>query len=87
MKESREERERKRPKFQALRYLLGNYQKVGIKHKCVIMLTINTIMWALPASVICCGWDVSAGVGLQSVYVVFMHTCLRKKGMSSPFEI
>lgn len=56
-------RERRRPKFQALRYLLGNYQKVGIKYKCIIMLTINTIMSALPASMFCCGYDVCSGVG------------------------
>lgn len=54
-------RERTRPKIQALRFLLGNYQKVGIKHKCIIMLTINTIMSALLASMFGCGDDVSVG--------------------------
>lgn len=52
MKESRRKREGG-TRFQALRYLLSNYQKVGIKHKCIIMLTINTIMSALPASLFC----------------------------------
>lgn len=55
-------RERTRPKIQALRFLLGNYQKVGIKHKCIIMLTINTIMSALLASMFGCGDDVCGGM-------------------------
>lgn len=66
----RELREWRRPKFQALRYRQGNFQKVGIKLKCTVMLTINTIMAALPASPFCCAYDAC---------VVFMrahlHTC------------
>lgn len=49
--------------FQALRYLLSNYQKAGIKHKCIIMLTINTIMSALLANMLCCVCDVCVVVG------------------------
>lgn len=66
----RELREWRRPKFQALRYRQGNFQKVGIKLKCTVMLTINTIMAVLPASPFCCAYDAC---------VVFMrahlHTC------------
>lgn len=46
-------KEKMRRRFKALRFLLGNYQKVGIKHKCFIMLTINTIMSSLPANLFC----------------------------------
>lgn len=64
-------KEKMRHRFQALRFQLGNYQKVGIKHKCFIMLTINTIMSSLPASMFCGDGDGCGEIGIGERWWVF----------------